>query len=69
MRKIRYQNRKEVDELILPILNLDLVSKKSEDQKEKLIFPTLPLKFTDAIQYHQHWLQLFLYEMYNQMIN
>lgn len=49
MRKIRYQNRKEVDELILPILNLDLVSMYSEDQKEKLIFPTLPLKFTDAI--------------------
>lgn len=49
MKKIRHKNRLNVDELIQPLLNLDIVT-TFEDQ-EKNDFPTLPIQFENSTQY------------------
>jgi hypothetical protein len=41
LRKIRYHNRRNADELIKPILNLELVEMFSSE--EKLTFEPIPL--------------------------
>jgi hypothetical protein len=49
MRYIRYKNRKNVDELIQPILNLDIVTKYTNEMElsgkrdNSMLFPNVPL--------------------------
>ena len=83
MKQIRYKNRKSVDELIQPILNLDIInlyfpgdpaSEEYQKEQEKFLrddemFPALPTKFDSPIRYQELWIQLNLFETYNQLIN
>ncbi len=64
MRQIRFKNRKNVDELIQPILNLELVTMYCCEENQ-IELPILPLKFEDNDTYFQNWFKLFLYETYN----
>jgi len=68
MRLIRFKNRLNVDELIQPILNLEIVDMYQAAEGEKLdsaMFPVLPMVFDSASEYFSKWLKLFLYETYN----
>jgi hypothetical protein len=66
MREIRYKNRRQVDELISPILNLSIVKNYQVKEGEaKIQFPTLPKIFKSPEEYFEKWLQLFIYETYN----
>ncbi|CDW72124.1 splicing endonuclease positive effector [Stylonychia lemnae] len=67
MKQIRWHNRKTADELIKPILNLDLIQRFSNEQKPQ--FEQVPLQFESFQHYRDTWIPLFLYETYNQMIN
>lgn len=67
MKKIRFHNRKNADDLIKPILNLEIVQMFSSDDIPDM-FP-IPLTFEDFEQYRNTWIPLFLYETYSQMIN
>ena len=49
-----------MDEVIKPILNLDLLSMFNE-----LEFPVLPNVFENALEYQNTWITLSLYETYN----
>ena len=48
LKKLRFHNRKSVDELIRPILNLDLVEMFSHG--ERPVFEPIPLKFTSFVE-------------------
>jgi hypothetical protein len=56
-----------VDELIQPILSLDLVT--SFHNSETVTLPQAPLKYASAEQYLECWIPLFLFETYSQMIS
>lgn len=64
---MRFHTRKTVDEIIRPILNLELIEMFSEE--EKMTFEPVPLKFNSFQHYRDIWIPLFLYETYSQMIN
>ena len=68
---IRYHDRKKVDELIKPILSLDLVQEFYEKDRKLLDdqLPKVPDSFEDHHQYMSAWIPLFLYETYNQLIS
>ena len=67
---IRFHERNNVDELIKPILSLELVKEfcNEEEQPGKNL-PAVPTSFENHVQYMDHWIPLFLYETYNQMIS
>mgnify|MGYP000949055843 CR=1 FL=1 len=73
MKAIRFKNRLNVDELIQPILNLEIIDMylPQGDAKEidQNMFPVLPKTFNNSMEYFDMWLKLFLYETYNQLIN
>ena len=69
---MRFSNRKNVDELLQPILSLDIIDKfkgvdimKANDE----LFPELPERFSSPIEYADLWTRLNLYETFNQLIN
>ena len=66
MKKIRFHQRKNVEELIQPIISLELVEMF---YKKKPQFENLPLKFISHQQYRDIWIPLFLYEVFSSMIN
>lgn len=65
MRMIRYKNRKNVDELIHPLLNLELINmfaldfEDSDPKWNNGYFPVLPAKFENNEEYFEKWLKLF----------
>eukprot|EP00347_Sterkiella_histriomuscorum_P002715 403367086 len=67
MKRIRYHNRKSAEELIKPILNLELVKMFSSEDRPPLT--EIPLQFENFQHYRDIWIPLFLYETYSQMIN
>jgi hypothetical protein len=56
MRLIRFKNRKNVDELVRPILNLELVNMYSDEKLDQSMFPILPQVFESSSQYFDCWL-------------
>ena len=72
MKQIRYTNRNNVDELIQPLLNLDILNFYATEEGvdiDQNMFPRLPMIFDSEISYFNDWHLLFLYETYNQLIN
>lgn len=67
MKRIRFHNRKSVEELIKPILNLELIKMFSSNDRPQ--FDQVPLRFETFQHYRDVWIPLFLYETYSQMIN
>lgn len=67
MRQIRFNGRRCVDELIRPILNLDIVEQFSTEENKN--FDPVPLQFESFSQYRDIWIPLFLYETYSQLIS
>ena len=55
MKVIRQKNRKNVDELISPILNLDIVNNyalgEGQEALNQNMFPVLPIKFDTSEHY------------------
>ncbi len=67
-KKQRFVRRKTIDSLLRLILNLDILDMFSKG-KDKIMMP-LPNNFPEGHQqYLKHWEKLFLYEMYNLIIN
>ena len=70
LRRMRFEDRNNVEELISPILSLDLVEqfhgKSPDDLAQEL--PTVPNMFNSVEEYLEIWIPLFLYETYNQLI-
>lgn len=68
---IRFHDRKKVDELIKPILSLDLVEEFYEKDPDLLAeqLPKVQTTFENHMQYMTSWIPLFLYETYNQLIS
>jgi hypothetical protein len=71
MRLVRFKNRWNVDELIQPILNLEIIDMYMDEEacRSDEMFPILPKQFESNAQYFDKWHKLFLYETYNQLIN
>ena len=67
MRQVRFLGRRGVDELIRPILNLDIVEQFSTEENKT--FDPVPLEFESFQQYRDIWIPLFLYETYSQLIS
>lgn len=67
MRKIRFEDRNNVEELIVPILSNDLVNQFYNLEGEQLAksFQPVPNNFTGGEDYLNVWMPLFLYETYN----
>jgi hypothetical protein len=61
-RRFRYNTRKTVDELIQPILSLDIIELHAE---ENLQFESVPNQFDSFEHYQSIWIPLFLFETYN----
>lgn len=68
-RRIRWHDRKNVEELIGPILSLELVNSFYGQPPDELMLPKIPKSFTSHQEYMQSWMPLFLYETYNQIIS
>lgn len=63
MKKFRYERRKNADELVKKILDLELFSKpKIPDQ-------TVPNTFKNYMMYQDIWKPLFEFEVYSQLVN
>ena len=58
-----------MEELLQPILSLDLVESFHGKTQGELQLPQVPTVFADAQQYLQTWIPLFLYETYCQLIS
>ena len=56
-----------MDELVRPILNLDLIEMFAQDARPE--FDQVPLQFESFDQYRNTWIPLFLFETYSQLIN
>lgn len=71
LRKIRFADRNNVEELILPILSNDLVHQFHNQAGEQLAntFRPVPNCFASGEEYLNVWMPLFLYETYNQLIS
>ena len=67
----RFHDRKKVDELIKPILSLDLVEEFYDKDTELLAeqLPKVSIIFENHLQYMTSWIPLFLFETYNQLIS
>lgn len=67
MRLVRFKNRWNVDELIQPILNLEIIDMYMDEASNQSagMFPVLPIRFESSSQYFDLWHKLFLYETYN----
>jgi hypothetical protein len=65
MRLVRFHNRLNVDELLSPILNLEILDMFPDTTQMSVV----PEKFESSAEYFMVWQQLFLYETYNQLIN
>lgn len=66
-KKLRYENRKSVDNLITQILSLGLFDKFSKDSG--FLHP-LPDNFRlGSSEYLEFWEPLYLYEVYNILMN
>ena len=80
-RQQRYKTRKNIDELVQPILSLEIINSyyftqdEFNDAKKRAffdnrdLFPLLPHKFEKAVEYQEKWIKLNLYETFNQLIN
>jgi hypothetical protein len=68
-RRFRFQDRKNVEELIGPILSLELVNSFYGQPPDELMLPKIPRSFKSHQEYMQSWMPLFLYETYNQIIS
>lgn len=66
-KQVRKRDRHNADELIVPILSLDIVAhyfgKSPSELAETL--PRVPDTFPDSMSYLESWIPLFLYETYN----
>jgi len=66
-KQVRKSDRHNADELIVPILSLDIVAhyfgKSPSELAETL--PKIPDNFPDSVSYLETWIPLFLYETYN----
>jgi hypothetical protein len=66
-KQVRKRDRHNADELIVPILSLDIVAhyfgKSPSELTETL--PRVPDTFPDSMSYLESWIPLFLYETYN----
>ena len=66
-KQVRRRDRQNADELIVPILSLDIVDhyfgKSPSELAETL--PKVPDTFPDSMSYLESWIPLFLYETYN----
>ena len=61
------KNRWNVDELIQPILNLEIIDMYLDEslKNNPEMFPRLPDQFGSHSEYFDLWHKLFLYETYN----
>lgn len=64
-RKLRYADRNNVEELIGPILSLDIVKEFYDKSLNDLNLPEVPTVFPSHTSYMQAWMPLFLFETYN----
>ena len=69
MKMMRFHERNRVDELILPILSLELVKQFYEDDPHGKELGQIPMTFENHPEYMNSWMPLFLFETYNQMIS
>jgi hypothetical protein len=58
-----------VEELISPILSLELVKSYYKQNPDDLYLPSVPVSFSTHQEYMESWMPLFLYEAYNQLIS
>ena len=67
----RLNNSHNVDDLLHPIISLNLVSEFHAESKSSLRknLPKIPDVFESHEQYRDIWTQLFLYETYNQLLS
>ena len=66
---IRFHSRNRVDELIQPILSLELIKQFYEDDPQGKQLEIVPTSFESHTEYMNSWMPLFLFETYNQMIS
>ena len=50
-RSLRFESRNNVEELLQPILSLDLVASFHEKSLDELTLPTVPNSFRDPVEY------------------
>ena len=62
---MRFHARNQVNELILPILSLELVKQFYEDDPHGKELGTIPESFDNHPDYMDSWMPLFLFETYN----